>query len=104
MTFNYIKMQGDQFNPTLNATINELADYETLHRVMQYGAEAENMIIVVLPLVLNVRTEIIVLTDGKDADRFVDRGGTYGNAGPLFHLLLKTEHYDILYARESALQ
>ena len=66
-------------------------------RIITYGAEAESLIIMVMPLALGVRTEIIVLENHQDANRFIS-GGEYGTAGPLFRLLLKTEHYDILYS------
>lgn len=97
LAYNYIKVHGEEFNETLQAKLNDLADYELMTRIITYGAEAESLIIMVMPLALGVRTEIIVLEDHEEAHRFI-RGGEYGNDGPLFNLLLKVEHYDILYS------
>jgi len=97
LAYNYITIHGDVYNETLGAKINDLADYELMTRIMTYGAEAETLVIMVMPLALGVRNEIIVLEDHAEAHRFI-RGGEYGTQGFLICLLLKVEHYDILYS------
>jgi hypothetical protein len=66
---------------------------------LEYGADAEFLVVAILPLALGVQTTVKVL-DAADKDgKFLAREGTYGANGPELTLLLKNQHYNILYAK-----